>query len=243
MEYLGYRIGVTPDMTLDAVIFTPTHQPNVLPGLRTLGLEARNEVQLVEVLAGGLPPETAERLARHLALSLTGGMGCAKARQSVEESIGEGKEKGIDGLAGIVFSEGFFGFRQGKPWVEAEGLRAVAEVYQGLKKLLAERGLSGGIGDEGGFAPDLESNGAALALIAEAVERSGYALGDQIGFALDPAARARPSGPLRGIAVGVKDIMDTAVVLQLREALKGASTLYLATDEDREGEAIAWHLR
>jgi enolase len=69
-----------------------------------------------------------------------------------------------------------------------EALRSVAEIYQGLKKLLGERGLSGGIGDEGGFAPDLESNGAALALIAEAVERSGYSLGHQIGFALDPAA-------------------------------------------------------
>ena len=61
-------------------------------------------------------------------------------------------------------------------------------VYQVLKKLLAERGLSGGIGDEGGFAPDLESNGSALGLISEAVERSGYSLGDQIAFALDPAA-------------------------------------------------------
>jgi len=70
----------------------------------------------------------------------------------------------------------------------AEALRSVAEIYQGLKKLLGERGLSGGIGDEGGFAPDLESNGAALALISEAVERSGYSLGDQIFFALDPAA-------------------------------------------------------
>ncbi len=69
-----------------------------------------------------------------------------------------------------------------------EALRSVAEIYQILKKLLGERGLSGGIGDEGGFAPDLKSNGAALALIAEAVERSGYSLGDQIGFALDPAA-------------------------------------------------------
>ncbi|HKH12563.1 MAG TPA: phosphopyruvate hydratase [Rubrobacter sp.] len=69
-----------------------------------------------------------------------------------------------------------------------EALRSVAEIYASLKKLLAERSLSGGIGDEGGFAPDLESNGAALALIAEAVGRSGYALGDQIGFALDPAA-------------------------------------------------------
>src|SRR5215208_5398567 len=70
----------------------------------------------------------------------------------------------------------------------AGALRAVAEIYGGLKKLLVERGHSGGIGDEGGVAPDLEDNGAALALIAEAVERSGYSLGDQIGLALDPAA-------------------------------------------------------
>ncbi len=70
----------------------------------------------------------------------------------------------------------------------AEALRAVAEIYAGLKKTLADRGHSGGIGDEGGFAPDLEDNGAALSLIAEAVEERGYSLGDQIGFALDPAA-------------------------------------------------------
>jgi enolase len=70
----------------------------------------------------------------------------------------------------------------------ADALRSVAETYQVLKRLLAEKGLGGGIGDEGGFAPDLADNGEALALMAEAVERSGYALGDQIAFALDPAA-------------------------------------------------------
>jgi enolase len=70
----------------------------------------------------------------------------------------------------------------------AEALRSVAEIYQGLKRLLSEKGLGGGVGDEGGFAPDLDDNGEALALMAEAVERSGYALGDQIAFALDPAA-------------------------------------------------------
>ncbi len=80
----------------------------------------------------------------------------------------------------MVVPVGFESFR--------EALRAVAEVYAVLKKLLTERGRSVGIGDEGGYAPNLESNGAALALMAEAVERSGYALGDQIGFALDPAA-------------------------------------------------------
>ncbi len=80
----------------------------------------------------------------------------------------------------MVVPVGFEGF--------AEALRAVAEIYQGLKKLLSEKGLSGGIGDEGGFAPDLDDNGAALALMAGAVERSGYALGEQVAFALDPAA-------------------------------------------------------
>ena len=70
----------------------------------------------------------------------------------------------------------------------AEALRAVAEVYHSLRKLLSEKGLSGGIGDEGGFAPDLDDNGAALALMAEAIERSGYSLGEQVAFALDPAA-------------------------------------------------------
>jgi enolase 1/2/3 len=70
----------------------------------------------------------------------------------------------------------------------ADALRCVAEVYQNLKKLLFEKKLGGGIGDEGGFAPDLNDNGEALALMAQAVERSGYFLGDQVGFALDPAA-------------------------------------------------------
>jgi enolase len=70
----------------------------------------------------------------------------------------------------------------------ADALRAISETYQSLKKLLAERGLSGGIGDEGGFAPDLDDNGAALALMSEAVERSGYTVGEEICFALDPAS-------------------------------------------------------
>ena len=70
----------------------------------------------------------------------------------------------------------------------ADALRATAEVYQSLKKLLAERGFSGGIGDEGGFAPNLDDNGAALSLMSEAVGRSGYSVGEEICFALDPAS-------------------------------------------------------
>jgi len=70
----------------------------------------------------------------------------------------------------------------------AEGLRMCAEIYHTLKGVLHERGLSTAVGDEGGFAPDLESNEDALKVIVEAVEKAGYSLGDQVRFALDPAA-------------------------------------------------------
>ena len=69
----------------------------------------------------------------------------------------------------------------------AEGLRWCAEIYHTLKKVLQDRKLSTGVGDEGGFAPDLESNEAALAIIVEACEKAGYTPGEQIRFALDPA--------------------------------------------------------
>ncbi len=68
----------------------------------------------------------------------------------------------------------------------AEGLRVGAEVYHALKKVLGERGLSTGVGDEGGFAPDLESSEAAIEVILEAAERAGHR--DRIAIALDPAA-------------------------------------------------------
>jgi len=68
----------------------------------------------------------------------------------------------------------------------ADGLRVGAEVYHALKKLLTERGLSTGVGDEGGFAPDLESSEAAIELILEAAERAGHR--DRVAIALDPAA-------------------------------------------------------
>jgi len=68
-----------------------------------------------------------------------------------------------------------------------EALRAGVEIYHGLKKVLHDKGLSTAVGDEGGFAPNLKSNEEALEVIAIAVEKSGYRLGDQIFIALDPA--------------------------------------------------------
>jgi enolase len=70
----------------------------------------------------------------------------------------------------------------------AEALRMGAEVYHALKSVLKAKGLSTGLGDEGGFAPNLESNRAALDLITEAVTKAGFAVGRDVAFALDVAA-------------------------------------------------------
>ncbi|WP_271404526.1 phosphopyruvate hydratase [Kocuria palustris] len=70
----------------------------------------------------------------------------------------------------------------------SEALRAGTEVYHALKSVLKDRGLSTGLGDEGGFAPDLESNRAALDLILDAIKKAGYKPGEQIALALDVAS-------------------------------------------------------
>jgi enolase len=70
----------------------------------------------------------------------------------------------------------------------AEALRTGAEIFHHLKKVLAARGLSTAVGDEGGFAPNLPSNEAALDVIAEAVGKAGYQLGTDVTLALDCAA-------------------------------------------------------
>jgi enolase len=69
-----------------------------------------------------------------------------------------------------------------------EALRYGAEVFHTLKKLLAKRGLSTAVGDEGGFAPDLESNEAALAIILQAIEQAGFRPGKDVYLGLDVAS-------------------------------------------------------
>lgn len=69
-----------------------------------------------------------------------------------------------------------------------EALRMGAEVYHNLKSVIKSKGLSTGLGDEGGFAPSVDSTKEALDLIAEAVKKAGYKLGEDIAFALDAAS-------------------------------------------------------
>src|SRR5262245_34344620 len=69
-----------------------------------------------------------------------------------------------------------------------EALRWGAEVFHALKGVLKKRGLASGVGDEGGFAPNLRSNEEALQVLVEAIEKAGYEPGRQVALALDPAA-------------------------------------------------------
>jgi enolase len=75
----------------------------------------------------------------------------------------------------------------------SEGLRWGVEVYHALKAVLQEKGLATGLGDEGGFAPNLPSNRAALDLIQEAIKNAGYTPGTDIALALDVASRTVPT--------------------------------------------------
>jgi enolase len=68
-----------------------------------------------------------------------------------------------------------------------QGLRMGTEVFHHLKATLHARGLSTAVGDEGGFAPDLDSNEAALGVLVEGIEAAGYRVGDDVAIALDPA--------------------------------------------------------
>lgn len=70
----------------------------------------------------------------------------------------------------------------------AEALRWGAEIFHALKKTLTARGYATGVGDEGGFAPQVASNEEACELILEAIGKAGYKAGDEIALALDPAA-------------------------------------------------------
>jgi enolase len=69
----------------------------------------------------------------------------------------------------------------------AEALRTGAEVFHALKRTLHDRGLSTAVGDEGGFAPDLDSNEAALRMLTAGIEAAGYVPGEDVAIALDPA--------------------------------------------------------
>jgi len=93
---------------------------------------------------------------------------------------GEHANNSVDFQEYMIMPVGFENFN--------EGLRAVSEIYQHLKKVIDEMGESTAVGDEGGFAPNLKSNEEPLQVIIKAIEKAGYVPGEQIALALDVAA-------------------------------------------------------
>jgi len=93
---------------------------------------------------------------------------------------GEHANNSVDFQEYMIMPVGFENFN--------EGLRATAEIYQHLKKVIDGMGESTAVGDEGGFAPNLKSNEEPIQVIMEAIEKAGYKAGEQIAIALDVAA-------------------------------------------------------
>lgn len=121
----------------------------------------------------------------------------------------------------------------------AEALRMGAEVFHHLKGVLRSRGLNTAVGDEGGFAPDLPSNQAALDVIMEAIERAGYRAGDDIVLALDVAATELfENGRYRLAGEGVE--YDTDGMVRYYADLVAQYPIYSIEDPLSEEEWAAW---
>jgi enolase len=123
----------------------------------------------------------------------------------------------------------------------AEALRTGAEIFHHLKKVLSGRGLATAVGDEGGFAPSLPSNAAALEVIAEAVESAGYRLGSDVTLALDCAASEfHHEGRYRLAGEGLE--YDSAGFVDYLAALVDAHPIISIEDGLDESDWDGWKL-
>ena len=121
----------------------------------------------------------------------------------------------------------------------AECLRWGAEIYQALKAVLHKKGLGTGVGDEGGFAPSLKSNEAALELIIEAIEKAHLKPGEQIGLALDPASTEFYQSGKYVLATENKSLSSTEMV-KVYEKLSKAYPIVSIEDGLAEEDWDGW---
>jgi enolase len=121
----------------------------------------------------------------------------------------------------------------------AQGIRCAAEIYQALKKVCRERGLSTGIGDEGGFAPNLGANREALDLILEAVEKAGYRPGEDVALALDVAASEFKTDKGYELA-GEGKTLGVPEMIRFYEELVGAYPIVSIEDGLAEDDWDGW---
>ncbi len=122
----------------------------------------------------------------------------------------------------------------------SEGLRCGAEVFHALKKVLNEKGLSTGVGDEGGFAPNLKSNREALDLLLQAVEKAGYKPGEDVVFALDAAASGLLDKGRYHLKAESKDPWDAARLIEFYAGLVDAYPIASIEDGLAEDDWDGW---
>ena len=147
------------------------------------GTENKSNLGANAILACSLASAHAAARSSYLPLfRYLGGAGANRLPAPMMNIIngGEHADNSIDIQEFMVMPLGFETF--------SEALRCGVEIFHNLKEVLSAQGLSTAVGDEGGFAPDLPSNEAAITAILEAIERAGYEAGDQVRIALDCAA-------------------------------------------------------
>ena len=123
----------------------------------------------------------------------------------------------------------------------AEAIRAVAEVYHALKGVLKSKGLATGVGDEGGFAPQLPSNEDALELIVDAIGKAGYRPGEDVAIALDPAASELYKDG-KYVLKGEGRSLDAAELVKLYEDWVGRYPIVSIEDGMAEDDWDGWRL-
>ena len=147
------------------------------------GTENKSNLGANAILACSLASAHAAARSSYLPLfRYLGGAGANRLPAPMMNIIngGEHADNSIDIQEFMVMPLGFETF--------SEALRCGVEIFHNLKEVLSAQGLNTAVGDEGGFAPDLPSNEAAITAILEAIERAGYEAGDQVRIALDCAA-------------------------------------------------------
>jgi enolase len=147
---------------------------------------------------------------------------------------GEHADNGLEFQEFMLVPHGFSTFR--------ESLRAGAEVFHALRKWLSDRSLGTAVGDEGGFAPKLQSNEQALEAVAAAVEAAGYRLGDQIALALDVASSSfyDESQRVYRIRVGGKESVDAGALVDFYVAMAKKFPIVSIEDGLAENDWTGW---
>lgn len=163
-----------------------------------IGLDVENQEEIDKVLINIDGTETKSKYGANAILGIS--MSCLKAAainsgKSLFEYVGSGKTLPVpmmNIMNGGAHADNKLDFQEFMIIPNAntikERVRIGAEVFHTLKKVLNEKGLSTGVGDEGGFAPNLESNKEGFELICEAIKRAGYTPGVDVNLAIDVAA-------------------------------------------------------